>query len=89
VVKRGADRPSPGYHPVNRVWAQPKGPQIRKLGELGRLLNIARISNMGPIFLKISKRWSSRLVFSRNRGGRIKSWEILLVILSNLGDYTE
>ncbi len=89
MVKRGADRPSPGYHPVNRVWPSQKGPQIGKLGELGRLDNIARISSMGPMFLKISKRWSSRLFFSRNRGGRIKSWEILLVILSNLGDYTE
>ena len=89
MVKRGADRPSPGYHPVNRARPSQRGPQIRKLGELGRLINVARISNMGPIFLKISKRWSSRLVFSRNRGGRIKSWEILLVILSNLGDYTE
>lgn len=89
MVKRGADRPSPGYHPVNRVWPSQRGPQIPKLGELGRLVNIARISSMGPMFLKISNRGSSRLCFSRNTGGRIKFWEILLVILSNLGDYTE
>jgi len=80
VVKRGADRPSPGYHPVNRVWPSQKGPQIGKLGELGRLDNIPRISSMGPMFLKVSKRGVFKALVEQ--GGSHK-------ILGNFARYTE
>src|SRR6266566_5636742 len=68
------------------------GDCLRALGDgqwgIGDLLTSLESVAWDPMFLKVSKRWSSRLFLSRNRGGRIKSWEILLVILSNLGDYT-
>ena len=80
MVKRGADRPSPGYHPVNRVWPSQKGPQIGKLGELGRLDNIPRISSMGPMFLKVSKRGVFKALVEQ--GGSHK-------ILGNFARYTE
>ena len=82
MVKRGADRPSPGYHPVNRALAQPKGPQIGKLGELGRLDNIPRISSMGPMFLKVSKRGVFK-GYSLVEQGRSHK------ILGNFARYTE